>query len=130
MIEVPREEFIVLPMMAHEGPMSLDAIATAEYGRTYRGQQTGEMIHNDSYKVYDLSTEKDVERSWYNADADISLWLGLKIGDRKMGWRDRGDLITHEIDIERSAPEPHKILADLIKRGKLPMGKYLCRVWW
>jgi hypothetical protein len=130
MIEVTREEYIVLPIMAHDGPMSLDSIATEVYGRVYRGQQTGEMIHNDSYKVYDLSTAERVERSWYNAEAEIVVWQGLKIGDRNPGFWHRGELITDEIQIERAAPEPPKILSDLIKKGKLPMGRYLCHVWW
>lgn len=129
-IEPEREEYIILPMFAHEGPMSLDAIATEVYGKTYCGQQTGEMIGNDSHMTYDFSTKESLD--WYvsRAENEIQVWLDLKIGDRNPGYYERGEIITSDTEIERAAPAPSYILADLILKGHLPMGKYLMSVWW
>lgn len=45
----------------HAGPDSLDAIATRVYGRKYVGQQTGDMLPNDSWHVYDIDEEAVAE---------------------------------------------------------------------
>lgn len=133
-IELRREEFIILPMFAHEGEKSLDALATKFYGKTYCGQQTGEMIANDSYMVYDMRTEGDVE-DYHPEDCykPLSRWLSMKIGDTVEDtdrWPYGQKTITYESQIEREAPLPSYVLADLIRNGVLPYGKYLVRVWW
>lgn len=65
-------EFIWLP------DTELDRIATEYYGRTYVGQQTGDMLPNDSYHHYEM--DKDSVEMWLS---DLSgdpkrLFLGLE----------------------------------------------------
>lgn len=129
-IELEKEEYTILPMFAHEGPVSLDAIATAFYGKTYCGQQTGEMISNDSHEVYNFTTDEDVQRYREEGEEQIQAWLELKIGDPNPSFWYEGQPITNETEIERAAPSPSVVMADLIRKGQLPMGKYLVRVWW
>lgn len=45
-----------MPLHDHEEG-SLDALATRVYGRKYRGQQTGDMLPNDSYHIYEMNEE-------------------------------------------------------------------------
>lgn len=134
MIEVNREEYIVLPMMSYNGEMSLDAIATKFYGKTYKGQQTGDMIPNDVCKVYDMSTEGYVLD--YDAEEcykPLQRWLDMKMGDvidDTDRWPYGEKTVKYDFDIYREAPMPAYILSDLIKKGQLPYGKYLVEVSW
>jgi len=130
MIELERDEFYILPMFAHEGPVSLDAIATEFYGQKYKGQQTGEMISNDTYQVYDFSGE---QLDWYADeyfDEQLERWQGLKIGDPNPSYHYPDGVIKYDFEIEREAPTPPNVLADLINKGHLPRGKYLVEVSW
>jgi hypothetical protein len=132
MIELEKEEYIILPMMEHEGEKSLDAIATKFYGKQYKGQQTGDMMAQSSWHVFDLRTEYDVE-DYQPEDCykPLSRWLSLEIGDTIEGGPYRADRVTeYDFDIYREAPMPEYILADLIRNGVLPHGKYLVHVWW
>lgn len=119
---------------------SLDSIATRVYGRRYVGQQTGRMLDNDSVHHYDMS-EDEVEQLVFDMEQEpkrhyirydphtkegvyaegvnwFEYWLGLDEAEHSSK------------DIDHAAPEPHYVLADLIKRGELPYGQYLLRVSW
>lgn len=117
--------------MSYNGPNSLDAIATEYYGQIYSGQQTGDMMSNDSYHVYDFSTEDDVE-DYQPEDCykPLSRWKNMKMGDPMPEHYDPTRVVTYDFDIEREAPMPQYILADLIRNGVLPYGKYLVSVSW
>jgi hypothetical protein len=120
---------------------SLDSIATRVYGRKYVGQQTGDMLGNDSVHHYDMS-EYEVDQLDFDMNQEprqhyvdwdpitqqaiyaegvnwFEYWLGLDESKFK-----------HDFEIYRQAPEPRYVLADLIKRGELPYGQYLLRVSW
>jgi len=135
----------MMEMMSHMGEDSLDAIATRVYGRTYRGQQTGDMIGNDSHVVYNMFPD-DVEQLMYDMNEEpkrhylgydrvlrettyvegvnwFEYWLGLKIEPGTYG-------DNSPTTVERAAPTPDHVLADLISRGELPHGKYVMHVWW
>lgn len=124
-------------------PPSLDSIATRVYGREYQGQQTGEMLANDTIHHYDMS-EKAVEQRvadqrWGDPERqhylgydrikregiyekgvnEFEYWLGLDLEKAK-----------YDFEVYRQAPEPADVLADLINRGELPYGQYLLRVSW
>jgi hypothetical protein len=135
MIELEKEEYIILPMMEHEGEKSLDAIATKFYGKQYKGQQTGDMMAQSSWHVFDLRTEYDVE-DYQPEDCykPLSRWLALELGDEIVedwyGAGERKKVAEYDFDIYREAPMPEYILADLIRNGVLPHGKYLVHVWW
>jgi hypothetical protein len=131
LIDLKREEFILLPMMAYNGPNSLDAIATKFYGQIYAGQQTGDMISNDSYQVYDFSKESYVE-DYQPEDCykPLSRWKNMKMGDPLPSRYEPERVVAYDFDIEREGPMPEYILADLIRNGVLPLGKYLVSVSW
>lgn len=74
----------------HAGYDSLDALATRVYGQTYKGQQTGDMLPNDSYHVFDMDEER-VEELMDNMK-EKRMFLGLKpvakgTGDRGGNFR-------------------------------------------
>lgn len=131
---VPTEEYVVLPMFSHHGPTSLDAIATEYYGKQYKGQQTGDMLSNDTWQVYDMSTEDkcldyDIEECY----KPLQRWLDMKIGDvieDTDSWPYREKTVKYDFDIYREAPLPAYVLADLVRNHKLPYGKYLVQVMW
>ena len=143
-IELERREYLWLPMMAHEGEKTLDAIATEHFGRKYVGQQTGEMIANDTYLVWDLSDEGMLaEVMWDDAlESKLENWLSLEMGgpltsvdyrftDGELGpvVEEKGT-VRYDFEIYREAPEPEWMLAKLISLGVLPYGVYLVSVWW
>jgi hypothetical protein len=46
-------------------------------------------------------------------------------------WEDaRGHVFKYEFQVARKAPEVWDVLADLVHRGELPMGRYLIHCWW
>jgi hypothetical protein len=116
-----------MDMLDHDGPDTLDAIATRFYGRKYIGQQTGDMLPNDSHVVYDMD-EDMVEQLIANLEEERE-YSGF---DSLQRWLDAASPAdrSEEIKLIRSAPEPDYILADLISKGELPHGKYVVRVWW
>lgn len=135
MIELEKEEYTILPMFEHDRPKSLDAIATEFYGKQYKGQQTGDMMSNDSWHVFDLRTEGDVaEYQPEDCYKPLSRWLAMEMGDEIVedwyGAGKRKKIVQYDFEIYREAPMPEYILADLIRNGVLPYGKYLVHVWW
>lgn len=127
-MHIPKQKKVYfMPMFAHEGEHSLDAFASRFYGREYQGQQTGDMLPNDSHVVYEMSKE-NVEQLMYNLEEEreyngidsLAKWLSAPATE------DRGE----KLDILRAAPEPDYILADLITKGELPYGTYVLSVWW
>lgn len=116
-----------MPMFAHDGEHSLDAITTRFYGREYVGQQTGDMLPNDSHVVYKMNRE-NVEQLMYNLEEERE-YNGI---DSLTKWQSAPDTQDRreKLDILRAAPEPDYILADLITKGELPYGTYVLRVWW
>lgn len=118
-------------MMTHHGPNSLDAIATEYYGQSYSGQQTGDMMANDSWHIFDFSTEDDVaEYDPEDCYKPLTKWKNLRMGDPLPQPYDPDRVVRYDFDIEREAPTPDYILADLIRNGVLPYGKYLVQVTW
>jgi hypothetical protein len=135
----------IMEMMDHMGKDSLDAIATRIYGRSYKGQQTGDMIGNDTHIVYTMDKDRvdDLIHSmnsepkrhyvgynpttWEGIYVEgvnwFEYWLGLKIEPGTYG-------DNSPTTVERAAPTPDHVLADLISRGELPYGTYLMHVWW
>jgi hypothetical protein len=145
-MHTPKQEtMFVMEMMGHMGEDSLDAIASRIYGRSYVGQQTGDMIGNDSHILYTMDKDM-VEDILYNMNSEpkrhylgydsatrtakyaegvnwFEYWLGLKIEPGTYG-------DNSPTTVERAAPTPDYVLADLINRGELPYGTYLMHVWW
>lgn len=133
MITPPQETYYVMDMFDHGYAFSLDKIATEVYGRTYCGQQTGDMISNDTTVAYDFSTESDVLEwvdgesyrpapehahfDWANPVLNLVDWLAEPDGE-------------FDFEHERLGPEPRTMLAHLIRDGHLPYGKYLINVSW
>lgn len=71
-----------MPLFDHtEG--SLDAIATRVYGKTYVGQQTGDMLSNDSHHLYDMS-KSEVDQ-WVADMKNKRHYLGLKRVEKGTG---------------------------------------------
>lgn len=134
MISVPQETYYVMPMFDHSpyggSDLSLDKIATEVYGRKYVGQQTGDMLSNDTHQLYDM-TEHYVEelisepsyipeekyRHFSSTCLSLEDWLAEPDGE-------------YDFVHERKGPEPATMLAHLIKDGHLPYGKYLIGVSW
>lgn len=165
-----------------EDGTSLNAIASKFYGRTYKAQQTGRMLDNDSVYEY-LMDRKSVDQWCYDMKEKrhylgiqrvlpgtgdsggdyvhhyaegvnwFDYWLALKFDPNKpvvyvlpdqsnlreamlsqydpAEWEDaRGHVFGHESGVYRKAPTPNYVLADLIRNGVLPYGKYLLRVSW
>lgn len=114
-------------------PISLDGIATQVYGRKYVGQQTGDMIGNDTFHFYDLERTYDVQeeildrRNWYAPE----MWMGISQCILTLeSWL--ADVTEYDYDFQhyRKGPEPRTMLAHLINDGHLPYGRYLLRVSW
>lgn len=138
-----------LELNDHAGPDSLDMIIRRVYDRrSYQGQQVGDMLPNDSYHEWDLSTEEDVEECLLGYDESgqyvlggaVQRWLNLPqpvyaetpYGDTptwKGGYWGEGH--QYYLDYIRDlAPNPKTLLADLIRRGEMPYGRYLIHCWW
>lgn len=144
MYDIPQETYYVMPMLDHsylewhdDDEVSLDKIATDVYGKKYVGQQTGEMLGNDTYHLYDLSTEDEV-LEWLQDPEDMGFYqnpFSNSLGDityhTVKGWlaRDTSN-DKYDFDDYREGPEPHTMLATLIHEGHLPYGKYLINVSW
>lgn len=134
------------------GPDSLDKIIREKYDRRlYVGQQTGEMIGNDTYLVWDFSDEDDVleqvnetygpdgSGNWVHRDF-IREWLDKPepvvhtgyVHDTPETWKGGywAEADTYAMDYMRDAPEPNLLLAELIRRGEMPYGRYLIHCWW
>ena len=137
MYAVHTEEYYVLPMLDHSEyqpwqKTSLDKMVTEVYGQTYVGQQTGDMLSNDSDHIWNM-TEREVEQLIYDDEQfegyespfdgskmlPLRKWLALDPADFK-----------YDFEHYRLAPTPDVMLAYLIKDGHLPHGKYLIRVSW
>lgn len=127
-MHIPKQKkAFFMPMFSHEGERSLDAIATRFYGREYVGQQTGDMLPNDSHVVYKMNRE-NVKQLMYNLEEEreyngidsLAKWLSAPATEDR----------REKLDILRAAPEPDYILADLITKGELPYGTYVLSVWW
>ena len=134
MYDVPVRSFYYMGMMDHD-EVSLDRMIEETYGRKYQGQQTGEMISNDTHIIYEMN-EFDVEEALYTDDEDEP-YSDPKYGDRqyygeavfKM-WLADDKEYKYDLEHIRQAPTPDVALAMLIKDGHLPYGTYLIHVWW
>ncbi len=76
------KKFYILPLHDHEAG-SLDEIATRVYGRKYRGQQTGDMLPNDSWHYYDM-TKDEVEQWCYDMEQERVDGKGHYLGSKKV----------------------------------------------
>ena len=131
MIRPKTELFFLLPLGSHHGEESLSHIATEIYGKKYNALQALDRASNDTYQQYDMSTRDYCEEYTWNHYKPLDRWLNMKLGDDiSQEWVDREEIATHEIQIEREAPDPGYVIADLILKGHLPYGKYLCEVMW
>ncbi len=131
MIDLDKAEFFLLPLGNHHGEKSLGHIATEIYGRKYNALQALERASNDTYERYDMSTKGGCEEFVWDHYKPLDRWLNMKIGDDiSHPWQDREEIATHDFEIEREAPDPAYVIADLILKGHLPYGKYLCEVMW
>jgi hypothetical protein len=114
-----------------------DKIVTQVYNRPYCGQQTGDMYSNDSYAAFDYSEMhlasyalsmfgrfNEESQKWAEIDP-IQEWLDKPVPDEST-FEGKMELT----DYVRSAPRVGVVLADLVKRGELPLGKYILEVSW
>lgn len=89
-------DYILLPMTVYgtDTRPSLDAIATEFYGRKYVGQQTGDMMSNDSWHVFEMF-EDEVEQ--WNADMEHARKRGHYLGLQRVekGKGDNGGQFIH-----------------------------------
>ena len=117
---------------------SLDQMVTETYGRLYKGQQTGDMLSNDSYHLYDM-TGWQLEEWLYGVDEDEPFYDPPQPygGDRtyygRAGfnmWLADDKEYKYDFQHYRQAPVPQVALAMLIEDGHLPSGRYLVRVSW
>lgn len=133
-----------LELNDHMGPDSLDMIIRRKYDRrAYEGQQTGEMLPNDSYHLWDFSTEDDVEERVLNTYGRDESGSFVSM-DLIQNWLDApepvyplrtpvywGEAYQYYLNYVRDlSPEPDLLLADLIRRGEMPYGRYLIHCWW
>ena len=72
MITPEKREYLWLP------ETELNRIATEFYGRTYKAQQTGDMLSNDSYHVYDMSPDEVDQWNYDMEEIGEGHFLGLK----------------------------------------------------
>lgn len=139
--------------------LSLNLIATEVYGKEYHGQQTGDMLPNDSVHRYVMDEEAVETELWENGPvrhylgydsmrgntvyaegiSTFDYWQSLSHSDdpSKVTAHSSSDLVDHrggvyrfDFEVYRQAPEPRWVIADLIKKGHLPYGNYLLYVSW
>lgn len=126
-----KEEFYLLPFGSHHKEKSLDHLATQVYGRKYSAIQALDVKANDVWEVYDCRTQDDCEEYIWDHYKPLDRWLNMKLGDDiSQPWDNGEDIAKYEFQIEREAPDPGYVIADLILKGHLPFGKYLCQVSW
>ncbi|UDL16004.1 hypothetical protein QEH42_gp214 [Microbacterium phage Pumpernickel] len=70
-----QKSYLYMPLNDHEAG-SLDELATRVYGQTYKGQQTGDMLPNDSWHVYEMDKENVAD--WVHGMKEKRHYLGLK----------------------------------------------------
>lgn len=129
-------EMTMLDTTQHAGQDSrpgLDEIATRIYGKKYVGQQTGDMLSNDSWHVYDFPNKDECEE-WAglgNLNPYVDPLNGNVTYLSVAGWQAR-DKSADKYNFEdyRTGPEPRTMLATLILDGHLPYGRYLIEVSW
>lgn len=146
---------------AHE---SFDAIASAFYGKEYVGQQTGEMLSNDTYHVYEYATMDRVKDTlWEGENGEfkstylgfdraamkgimlegvnrLEYWLSLShssdpevythADNPHEGEDCYGAVFKHDFQVYREGPSIGWVLADMINKGHLPLGRYLLHCTW
>lgn len=131
MITPEKEEYYLVPLGSYNGEKSLDHIATEFYGKPYKGFAAMERASNDTYQVYDLSTEDNCLDYTEDHYKPIDRWLALNIGDDvSFEWDNGPKIANYQSDIDEQAPDPGCALADMILKGHLPYGKYLVAVSW
>lgn len=131
MIEVEKEEFYLLPLGSHHKEKSLSHIATEFYGKRYNALRALDRANNDTYEVYDLSTKDNCEEFIWEHYKPLDRWLKLNIGDDvSQSWERGPKIATYDFDIDDQAPDPSYVIADMILKGHLPYGQYLCEVSW
>ncbi len=136
------ETYYVMDMLDYsdyrpDTPMSLDRLVTETYGRKYEGQQTGDMLSNDTWHIYDMDAE-EVENEVYQDEqfeeykerqppGYVPRYFQGMLPLRKWLVYPDGE---YDFDHIRIGPSPRTMLAYLIRDGHLPHGKYLMRVSW
>src|ERR1044072_865031 len=137
MFAVEEKNFYVLNMMDYREhrpagePPGLDGMVSGVYGRLYIGQQTGDMLSNDTEYTYHMS-DSDVAEYLEDTDYDYDGKHYHYDGGRKqfMEWLADDTEYKYDFDHYRQAPVPQVALAMLIADGHLPYGTYLIRVSW
>ena len=138
MIVVPESTLYEMTMFDHteyhplDHRPSLDKIATEVYGKKYVGQQTDEMLGNDSWHVYDMTTEDECQEAANLGDLEFyDDPYSRRYYFSVAGWLTR-DTSNDDYDFQdyRTAPSPECMLATLILEGHLPYGRYLIEVSW
>ena len=116
-------------------PTTLDGIISDALGVTYKGQQTGDMLSNDTDHTIEMITDEDIAEYLYvdpnrpgpyvNAYEpsdimyfDFASWIAAK------------DNFERDFQHERAAPSWQCALAWCIDKELLPRGKYVVRVSW
>lgn len=88
-------EFYEMELNDHAGPESLDAIATRVYGRPYKGQQTGDMLPNDSWHEY-LIDDEAIAQSLADR-AEKRVYLGVqRVPQGKGDWG--SSVVNHYVE--------------------------------
>ena len=115
---------------------TLDGMVSDVYGRKYVGQQTGDMLPNDTTHRYSMTPEQ-VEEFLYGVDPEKPYYDPPRYGDRtyfgRAGfeiWLADDKEYKYDFEHYRQAPGPETALAMLIEDGHLPYGEYLVIVTW
>lgn len=134
----PKSETVYfLSVFDHTTP-SLDGIVSEAVGAKYVGQQTGEMISNDTDLTVDMSSDDDIEEAMDSYGEGP--YIDPRSGDRTYfnfeSWLEalKTDPYftqdTYGYKAERAAPDWNYALAWCVKNDLLPRGKYVLQVSW
>lgn len=120
-LEINPTEFLVLNTSRFYYPFSapsLDEIASRVYGMEYVGQQTDNCLPRGNY-IFNFHGTEVVEEWCDDFDQHFPIWKAAHDAGAK-----------YDFEIFRQAPGIGEVLADLIRRGELPYGKYLIGIDW
>ena len=92
----------------------LSRFVSAYYNRPWSMQQ-GEQLDQNTYQEFEVSAEGPEFVSALHAEATLKAWLALTPGPG----RDPDDYVPVDT-----------IMWDLCRKGVIPAGKYLIKVWW
>lgn len=103
----------------------LSRFVSAYYGQPWSMQQ-GEMLGQNTYRELDVDPQGPEFNSALAAEQHLREWLALEPppGQSRDDWAWKMDMERdHYISVDT-------IMWDLCRKGVIPAGKYLIKVWW